>query len=183
LPTACADKGAEVCTPSSAYVERLCAKPHQDIALALLASGTPFTRMYMRGKMDELVLDEEVLVLRFHPVPKNGMQVGSASGTYDVLRWNGDCSMAVDADMLTRNKPPRLRTARVKWHRLGDRAQTAFITASEAVKRAHTKRGKECQGAMSGDVSAACEKADLALVDAVVDYLRGGGTVPAPDPL
>jgi hypothetical protein len=91
--------------------------------------------------------------------------------------------MAVDADMLTRNKPGRPKTAKVKWHRLGDKTQTALIGSSEAVKRAYKRRGAECQGAMTGDVSASCEKADGALVDAIVDYMRGGGSVPAPDGL
>jgi hypothetical protein len=91
--------------------------------------------------------------------------------------------MAVDADMLTKNRPAHPRSARVQWHRLGDKTQTALIVASDAVKRAHAKRGKECQGAMSGDVSASCEKADAALVEAVVEYVRGGGSVPPPDAL
>jgi hypothetical protein len=164
-----------------AFVDRLCDKAHQDVALALFSSGTPFTRMYLRGKMDELVWDEEVLALRFRGVPKGGIQVGSGAGSYDVLRWDGSCSMAVDADMLTKNKPGRPRTAKVKWHRLGDKTQTALIGSSDAVKRAYKKRGAECQGAMSGDVSASCEKADGALVDAIVDYMRGGGRVPPPD--
>jgi hypothetical protein len=181
FPTACADKSADVCTPSQAFVDRLCTKSHQDVALALFASGTPFTRMYMRGKMDELAWDEEVLALRFHGVPKGGIQVGTGAGSYDVLRWDGSCSMAVDADMLTKNKPGRPKTAKVKWHRLGDKTQAALIGASDAVKRAYKKRGAECQGAMTGDVSAPCEKADGALVDAIVDYMRAGGSVPPPD--
>lgn len=182
IPTACADKSADVCTPPSSFVERLCANPHQDIALALFASGTPFTRLYLRGKLDELLFGEEVLALRYHGVPKNGIQVGSASGSYDVLRWDGSCAMAADADMLTKNKPSHPRSARVQWHRIGDHAQMALITGSEAVKKAHARRGKECQGAMSGDVSAGCEKADAALVEAIVEYVRGGGSLPAPDP-
>jgi hypothetical protein len=169
FPRACADKSADVCTPTPAFVEFLCNKSHQDVALALFASGTPFTRMYLRGKMDELVWDEEVLALRFHGMPKGGIQVGSGAGSYDVLRWDGSCSLAVDADMLTKNKPGRPKTAKLKWHRLGDKTQTALIASSE------------CQGAMSGDVSASCEKADGALVDAIVDYMRGGGSVPPPD--
>jgi hypothetical protein len=183
FPTACADKSAEVCTPSQAFVDRLCNKSHQDVALALFASGTPFTRMYLRGKMDELAWDEEVLALRFHGVPKGGIQVGSGAGSYDVLRWDGSCSMAVDADMLTKNKPGRPKTAKVKWHRLGDKTQTALIGSSDTVKRAYKKRGAECQGAMTGDVSSSCEKADGALVDAIVDYMRGGGSVPSPEGL
>jgi hypothetical protein len=180
-PTACADKTADVCTPPGAFVERLCAKAHPDAALALFAKAMPFTHLYLRGKVDELAFDEEVLALRFHPVNKNGMQVGGANGSYDVLRWDGTCSTAVDADMLTKSHPPRARAAHVPWHRLGDRTQTALIVGSDAVKKAHGRRGKECQGAMTGDVSAACQKADAALVDAIVEYVRGGGAVPPTD--
>jgi hypothetical protein len=182
MPTSCADKTADVCTPPPDFVERLCAKPHQAVALALFAKSSPFTRLYLRGKMDELVFDEEVLALRFHAQPKGGMQVGSGSGSYDVLRWDGNCSRAVDADMITKNKPPRPKTARVLWHRLDDPMQTALITGSEPIKQAHSRRGKECKGAMSGDVSAACEKADATLGGAVVEYVRGGGSLPDPSP-
>jgi hypothetical protein len=181
LPTTCADKAADACTPPSAFVERLCAKPSQDIALSLFASATPFSRLYLRGKVDEFVSAEEVLALRYHGVPKNGIRVGSGNGSYDVLRWDGTCSIAVDADVLTKTRPARPRAAMLQWHRLADRTQSALIASSEAVKKAHSKRGKECKGAMSGDVSAGCEKANAALVEAVVDYVRGGGSVPAPD--
>jgi hypothetical protein len=180
LPTACADASAEVCTPASDFVDRLCARPHTDAALALFGKTTPFTRLYLRGKLDELVFDEEVLALRFHAQPKNGIQVGSGAGSYDVLRWDGTCSMGIEAEMITRTRPPRPKTAHVPWHRLGDKTQDALVAGSEAVKRAHARRGKECMGAMSGDVSAACQKADDALVDAVVEYVRGGGALPPP---
>jgi hypothetical protein len=66
----------------------------------------------------------------------------------------------------------------VKWHRIEPKAQDVLIAGSQAVKRAHAKRGKECRGAMTGDVSAACEKADAALAEAVVAYVRGGGSLP-----
>jgi hypothetical protein len=182
LPTSCADPAAAVCVPPSNFVDRLCERPHQDIALALFAKSSPFTRMYMRGKMDELVFDEEILALRFHGVPKGGMQVGNSTGSYDVLRWDGSCSMAVDAGMIGTTAPPRPKTARVLWSRLSEPAQNALIAGSDGVKRAHAKHGKECKGASSGDVSSACEKADGALVDAVVDFVRQGGTLPTPNP-
>lgn len=181
LPAACANPSASVCTPPGDFVERLCGKPHQDIALALLSKATPFTRLYLRGKLDELVLDEEVLVLRFHAVQKGGMVVGSGAGTYDVLRWDGTCSTGVEAEMLSKSRPARPRAAGVKWHRMATRLQDALIASSEAVKRAHARRGKECKGAMSGDVTAACAKADQALIDAIVDYVRDGGSLPEPE--
>jgi hypothetical protein len=155
----------------------------QDVALALFAKDTPFTRLYLRGKLDELAFDEEVLALRFHAQPKGGMVVGSGNGSYDVLRWDGTCSRGVEAEMLVRGRPPTPRTARVQWHRISSHLQDVLISSSEPVKRAHAKRGKECQGAMSGDVSKACENADQALIDAIVDYVRTRGGVPEPETL
>jgi len=178
LPKACADPAAALCTPPGRFVERLCDKAHQDVALALLTRGTPFTRLYLRGKLDELLFDEEVLALRFHAPSKTGMVVGSGAGTYDVLRWDGSCATGIEAEAITQTRPPNPRSARVKWHRIEPKAQDVLIAGSDAVKRAHAKRGKECRGAMTGDVSAACEKADAALGDAVVAYLRGGGSLP-----
>jgi hypothetical protein len=164
--------------PPSDFVERLCAKPHADAALALFAPSAPFTRMYLRGRLDELSGDEEVLVLRFHAQQKGGMVVGSGGGTYDFLRWDGSCSTGIEAEAVTRTKPARPKTAHVQWHRIATKTQDALIAASDAVKRAHARRGKECKGAMSGDVSAACAHADDALVSAVVDYVRSGATLP-----
>ncbi len=180
LPNACSDPSAPVCSPPGDFVERLCAKPLQDVALALFAKETPFTRLYLRGKVDELDFDEEVLALRFHGPQKGGMVVGSGNGTYDVLRWDGTCSRGVEAEVFARARPARPRSAHVQWHRIGSSLQDALIAASDPVKRAHAKRGKECQGASSGDVSKSCLAADQALVDAIVDKVRTRGGVPEP---
>ena len=153
------------------------------MALALFSKSSPFTRLYLKAKLDELLFDEEVLALRFHAQPKGGMIVGSGNGTYDVLRWDGSCAMGVEAEVFTRSRPPRPRSAHVQWHRIGGRMQTTLIEASDAVKRAHARRGKECKGAMTGDVSAACERADAALVDAVVECVRSGAELTEPDGL
>ncbi|MDP9033617.1 MAG: hypothetical protein M3O50_02330 [Myxococcota bacterium] len=178
LPASCADPSASLCTPPGRFVERLCAKPHQDTALALFSKGSPFTRLYLRGKVDELAFEEEVLALRMHLPSKTGMVVGSGAGTYDVLRWDGTCSMGIEAEMMTRTRPPRPVPAPVQWHRIAPGNQDALIAGSGALKQAHAKRGKECKGAMSGDVSSACQRADTALVDAIVTYVREGGNVP-----
>jgi hypothetical protein len=159
-------------------VEQLCAKTNQDVALSLFAKRMPFTRLYLRGKVDELAFEEEVLALRFHAQQQGGMIVGSGNGSYDVLRWDGSCSRGVEAEMVTRSCPARPKTARIKWHRIGSPIQDALIAASDRVKRARSTRGKECQGAMTGDVSASCERADQALVDAIVDCVRAGGMPP-----
>jgi hypothetical protein len=180
LPATCSDPAAALCTPPGDFVERLCAKPFQDVALALFSKETPFTRLYLKGKVDELDFEEEVLALRFRGPQKGGMVVGSGNGTYDLLRWDGTCSRGVEAEMIGRARPGRPRNAHVQWHRIGAPVQDALIAGSDAVKRAHAKRGKECQGAMSGDVSKTCVAADQALVDAIVDYVRTHGDLPAP---
>jgi hypothetical protein len=178
LPTACSDPGAPVCVPPPGFVDRLCAKPHADAALALFAPAQPFTRMYLKGRLDELLADEEALVLRFHAPQKGGIVVGSGGGTYDLLRWDGTCATGVEAEAVTHAKPARPRTAHIQWHRIATKTQDALIASSDAVKRAHARRGKECKGAMSGDVSAQCARADEALVAAVVDYVRSGAALP-----
>jgi hypothetical protein len=183
VPTACAHPSATLCTPAGAFVDKLCEKTRQDYALALFSKDTPFTRLYLRGKMDELVLDEEVLALRFRAPAKGGMVVGNGAGTYDVLRWDGSCSTGVEAEMIARARPPQPRTALIRWHGIADRIQDALVAGSDAVKKAHAKRGKECQGAMSGDVSAGCEKADKVLSTAIADYVRTRGGLPQPDPI
>lgn len=180
LPAKCDGPSTPACVPPADFVERLCARPHQELALALFGK-TPFSRLYLKGKMDELAFGEEVLALHFHAQAKGGMQVGSGNGSYDVLRWDGSCSRAVDADILGTSSPGHPKTARVLWHRIGDKTQTALIAGNEAIKAAHKRRGKECGGTMTGDVSAACQKADAALGDAIVDYVRSGGAIPAPD--
>jgi hypothetical protein len=156
-------------------------RPYPDVALSLLAGATPFTRGYLRGRLDELTWGEEVLLVRFRGPQKGGIIVGSNLGTYDVLRWDGACSRAVDAEMITRIKPASPKVARIRWHRLGVRTQDSLVSASEAIRRARTTRGKECKGAMTGEVSAACDKADDSLTNAVVDYVRAGGALPPPD--
>jgi hypothetical protein len=181
LPSECADPAAPVCTPPADFADRLCDKPYQDVALSLLARGTPFTRGYLRGNLDELTFDEEVLIVHFHAPQKGGIVVGSNLGTYDVLRWDGSCSRGVEAEMITKAKPASPKVARIRWNRMGARTQDALVAASDAVKRARTRRGKECKGAMTGEVSAPCDNADDALTNAVVDYVRAGGALPAPD--
>lgn len=181
LPSECSNAAAPVCTPPGDFADRLCERPFQDVALSLFARGTPFTRGYLRGKVDELSWDEEVIILRYRGPQKGGIIVGSNLGTYDVLRWDGSCARAVEAQMVTETRPATPKMARIRWQRMGARAQDALVLASEAVKRARTRRGKECKGAMTGDVSAACDKADDALSNAVAEYVRSGGALPAPD--
>lgn len=172
IPTECANSDDSPCVPPAEFVRSLCdGFSRQDLALALFAKTTPFTRLYLRGKFEELAFDEEVLALSRSS--SNGIIVGN--GTYDVLRWDGTCSRGVDADMLTQKRPPKPRTARLHWSHLNEPLQISLIRSSPRIKAAHAKQGKECMGSTFFLSNPACSKADSDLTDSITDYVRGGG--------
>lgn len=189
LPTACASSDGGVCAIDSGFVKRLCDGSFPDTALALFASSAPFTRIYVRGDMDgwnadggksaraRLRFEEEVLVLKRRAVPKGGVQVGSGGG-YLVMRWDGNCYTLEDGEVTTK-RPPSPKHAPLAFH-LYDEAIKNALLKSPKVLAAYQKRGKECKGAMSGDVTKTCEQADAALADAVVDEIRKGASIPTP---
>lgn len=189
LPSACATNEGGVCGMDPGFVQRLCNGAFPDVALALFAPGLPFSRVYLRGDVDgwnadggksaraRLRFEEEVLVLKRRPVPKGGIVVG-AGGGYVVMRWDGNCYTLDDGEIVTK-KPPSPKHAPLQWH-LYDTATKDALLKSAKVLAAFQRRGKECKGAMSGDVTKACEQADNALADAVVDEVRKGTSIPTP---
>jgi hypothetical protein len=190
LPTACADPGAKECLPPPAFVKRLCSDFYPNVALALFAKGTPWTRAYLSRNVeawnasggasssDKLEFDEEVLVL-LHRVPDTGgMTVSGSSGGYDVLRWDGTCASLMGEE-ITLKLPPRAKHAKIPWKSLDDKVREA-LQADEKVGKVVTERRKECKGATIGEVSLKCVKADTALSAVIVDFVREGGTLPPP---
>jgi hypothetical protein len=191
MPTACASTSdAHTCSLPSPFVDALCDGTFQDAALALFAKGSPWTRAYLRGDVDgwnasgggsartRLMFDEEVVVLRVRAPATSGVVVGNGSTGYDVLRSDGQC-YTVDSGELTMKPPPKAKHPSLPFHRLSEATQNALLK-DDKVRAARTKRGHECKGAMTGDVTIACERADHALAEAVVDYVASGGALPAP---
>lgn len=189
VPTTCVRPGEEPCVPDASFAKRLCDGAFPDVALHLFAKEAPFSRVYLRGDLDgwnadggasaraRLFLDEEVVVLRRRSAPKNGIVVG-AGGGYLVTRWDGNCYTLEDGEVST--KAPRApRHAPVPWRFLEEATRNALL-ARPKVLAAFQKRGKECKGAVSGDVSKACEQADAALSAAVVAEVRAGIALPTP---
>lgn len=186
FPSKCHTVG-DLCTLGDEQTERVCKLQSADVALALFAKSRPFTRGYLTrdtdawnasgGGMsrDKLRFDEEVLVLRKRAA--SSIIVGQGGG-YDVLRWDGSCA-SLAAEELTTKKPPKPRNATVSWKELDGKTRDA-LTADSKVGAAQEKRRKECKGATSGDVTAACEKAHKALGEAIVEFVRSGGQVPEP---
>jgi hypothetical protein len=191
MPTACAaSKDPQTCTPPGPFVDALCNGSFLDAAVVLFGKGSPWTRAYLRGDVDgwyasgggsaraRLGFDEEVLVLRVRPAATTGVVVGNGSASYDVLRWDGLC-YTLDSGELTTKRPPKAKHPPIPFHRFSDAMQSALL-ANDKVRAARSLRGKECHGVTTGDVSLACERADHALGEAVIDYVMSGGTLPPP---
>jgi hypothetical protein len=190
VPTECATNDG-VCVPDAEYVKKLCSGNYPDVALMLMAKGSPFTRMYMRSDVDgwnadggsstraKLAFDEEVLVLRKRAASTKGIVVGSGGGGYLVMRWDGNCYTLEDGEVTAR-KPPAAKNGPIPWRFYSERTRDALMKSAK-VSSAVERRGKECKGATRGDVSKACEQADSALSSAVVAEIRSGVAIPEPE--
>jgi hypothetical protein len=189
LPKTCAN-GASPCVPEPAFVKRLCNAPFFDVALTMFAKESPFTRMYLKGEVEawnadggasartRLAFDEEVLALRRRGPAAGGIVVGSGGAGWLVLRWDGNC-YSLEEGELTEKRPPQPKGAPLPF-RLYEAATRDALLKNAKILAAYKKRGKECKGAISGDVSRACEQADTALSVQIVTEVRGGLTVPVP---
>ncbi len=190
IPGGCANGSSDPCVPDPIFVKRLCDASYPDVALLLMSKSLPFTHAYLRGDVDgwnaeggasaraRLKFDEEVLTLRKRSGNTGGMQV-SGSGGFLVMRWDGNC-YTLGEDEVTMRKPPAPKAAPITWRFLATSTKDA-LAANDQVKAAVDKRGKECKGATSGDVTLACQRADEALSAIVVTAVRGGTTVPTPE--
>ena len=188
IPGGCAS--TDPCVPDPVFVKRLCNGNFPDVALLLMSKSMPFAHAYLRGDVDgwnaeggasaraRLKFDEEVLLLKKRSANSGGMQV-SGTGGYLVMRWDGNCYTLSD-DEVTTHKPPAAKFAPIQWRYLADATKNGLLD-NDQVKAAYEKRGKECKGAVSGDVTLSCQKADEALSAAVVAAVRGGASVPTPE--
>jgi len=192
VPTACAKPG-KFCLPDAQFSKRMCNDSFPSIALYLFGNGLPFTHGYLTRKTqawnaeggasdnDYLEFDEEVLLLAERGADKNAMQVSGAGGGYTAMRWNGSC-VTLAKEEVTLDKPPAPKSAKVEWRFLDDNVQ-AGLREDKTINTAVQTRRKECKGAVSGDVSLSCVKADDRLTQVIVDYLRKGGKTPVPTKL
>jgi len=189
IPTECTKSG-RLCLPDQKFIKRMCNDSFPSIALYLFGNGLPFSKGYLTRKTQAwnaaggasdntyLEFDEEVLLLVERNADAGGMQVSGAGGGYEALRWNGSY-ITLAKEEVTLDKPPAPKAAKVEWRFLDDNVQEA-LREDKVVSTAVSTRRKECKGAVSGDVSLACVKADDRLTQVIVDYLRKGGKVPVP---
>ena len=192
FPTDCFKDRRDPCLPDPKFVKRMCNDRHPGVALALFANPT-FTRGYLTRKTEAwnasggaspggfVEFDEEVLLLFERKADAGGLQVSGAGASYDALRWDGYC-VTLSGEEVTRQKPPKAKTPLIEWRYLDDDIQEA-LRKDEAVNSAYRERRTECKGASSGDVSLKCVKADAKLSQAIVAFVRGGGSLPVPSKL
>lgn len=190
VPDACASAEGEDCTPPQPWVKKLCNGVYAEVALVMFRGGTPWQRLYLRGKTravnasggatvdGHLLRDEEVLVLQHRRGDASGMQIGDGSGQYDALRWNGSC-VSLEAGEVTKRRPSSPGQARIEWSWLGEGMRSA-LKQDAVVSEAFLARKKECRGATTGSVSKACEKLDGKLISKIADYVRTGPELPEP---
>lgn len=192
VPTGCVKSG-RFCLPDQKFSKRMCNDSSPSLALYLFGNGLGFTRGYLTRKTQAwnaaggasdntfLEFDEEVLLLVERGGDAGGMQVSGAGGGYEALRWNGSC-VTLAKEEVTLDKPPSPKAAKVEWRFLDDNVQSA-LREDSVINSAVQKRRVECKGAVSGDVSMSCVKADDRLTRVVVEYLRKGGKLPVPSKL
>jgi hypothetical protein len=190
LPAGCESRDDKLCLPPFAFVKRLCAGFFPDVALAMFTKGSPWTRGYLRREVeawnasggvsstDKLVFDEEVLMLVHREADKGGMVVSGASGSYDVLRWDGTCASLMGEEVTTKPAPAP-QYAKIPWKSLGEPIREALL-ANDKIGKLAADRKKECKGATIGEVSAKCVKVDTKLNASIIDYVRNGGSLPPP---
>lgn len=191
---ACASEGTmgkdtKVCLLAPAYAKRMCGGLYPEVALAMFAKGTPFTRVYLAGDVEawnasggrshraRLAFDEEVLVLAKHAPGGSGggIVMTGMQASFDVLRWDGSCVSVMEGE-LTSKRPPAPKPAAVPVSRLEEGTRRALLAAPK-VKSAHDAFGKAC---IAQGEKKTCDKAEQKLAHAIADYVRAGGSLPAP---
>jgi hypothetical protein len=191
VPAQC-HKTSSPCTPDPQFVKRLCNGKYPSLGLYLF-SNPIWTRGYLTrrtqawnasgGASDSgwVEFDEEVLILYARSADSGGMQVSGAGGGYDALRWDGSC-VTLQAEEITLSKAPAPKHPPIDFRYLDTDTQEA-LRKDAKVNAAWLERRKECKGATSGEVSLKCVKADEKLTSSIVQYVRGGGSVPEPKTL
>lgn len=195
IPNECATdttlRRTKVCLPPAKFANKLCASVFSDVALSMFTKGTPWTRVWLAGDVEawnasgglthraKLAFDEEVILLARHGAGTGGgIIMTGAQASFDVLRWDGSCVSVMEGE-LTTQRPPTPKPAPITFHRLEETTQRALL-ASRKVKATHDGVGKACVEGGEPAAKRVCEKAERAFTGAVVDYVRGGGTLPTP---
>jgi hypothetical protein len=184
IPADCTARDHDVCALPTEFVERLCQSMIPEVALALFAKGSPWTRgyatrdtraWYVGGarSASSIVFDEELVVLQFRAAENRGLVISGAQGNYDAVRWDGSC-VTLDASELTLKKPPKPKVSPIAWKRLDEKTRE-LLDADARIRGAEERWTKECHGDAPHASEDACVRAHQSLSDTIAGYVRGGG--------
>jgi len=196
LPSSCAErleitKDDSACIPDQDFAKRLCAGSFPDVAIALNAKDSPWSRVWLAGDVEawnasgarftnpeKLLFDEEVLVLSRRAAPAGrAVVVSGVQATYDVMRWDGTC-VSVQEGELRWKRPPAPKTALISWKNLEESTRAALL-ASKWVKAARDAADKACASTDDATKRLACKTAEREASQAVGNALRTGLSVPS----
>jgi hypothetical protein len=194
VPSACVADSA-LCAAPTKFVEQVCHGKYPDLALVMLAKGTPWRRGYVKveklepvnmydGERNEdwLTFGEEVLILRTRgPGASSGIQISGPTDV-DILRWDGTCATIRQEMLAPYPTNTSVPTPRIAWKYLDAPIQAALLT-NPVVAHYSEKEAPACHGSTMKHPDAACDKANRKLTDAVTVALRGGLALPAPTKL
>lgn len=192
VPTRC-EEGVQPCSTPAKFVERVCRGKYPELALVLLAKGTPWRRGYVKAETVEpvntydgerseewLSFGEEVLILRTRgPASGRGIQMSGPTDV-DVLRWDGTCATIRQEMLAPHATDTRLLAARVAWKYLDTPIQEALLK-NPVVQLYSEKERPACRGSTMKHPDERCDKASRKLTDAIAVAVRGGSiTLPTP---
>ncbi len=197
IPSSCAAEGsvkdARPCMPNRAYAKKLCSGVYPEVALGLFGKGTPFTRVYLAGDVEAwnasggrthraklAFVEEDIVLAKNGAAAMGGIVMTGAQNSYDVLRWDGTCVSIMDGELTTK-RPPAPKPAELAFNRLEEPTRHALLEAPK-VKATHAALGRACviSATATSANKKACEKADKAFSQAIVDTVRSGAALPAP---
>lgn len=191
LPTDCTPDEHKLCLPPAEWAESLCGGSFPEVALTMFGKGTPWTRGYLRRSVEawnasgrassneKVEFDEEVILLVHKAPATGGMVVSGATGSFQALRWNGTC-VSLMGDEVTQRLPPKAKFAKIPWKTLDFKTREALM-AQEKIGPLVEEQRKECKGSSMSEPSAACKKIDAKLSATIVEFIRSGGALPAPE--
>jgi hypothetical protein len=191
IPTACASNEDGYCLPDARFAKKVCEAQYSTVALVMFSKNAPWTHGYLTQKTkawsasgagstnEELPAGEEVVVLlRRGGGDTGGMQVSGAGGSFEVLRWDGNC-VTLQAGEMTTTAPANPKAPRILWNSIEMDMRDALL-ADPKLNEIHARYRKECRGVTMGDVSKKCEVADRDLNAAIVRVVREGGQLAEP---
>jgi hypothetical protein len=194
IPTSCASNEGGYCLPDARFAKKLCENQYFTVALVMFSKNLPWTHGYLTQKTkawsasgagssnEELPAGEEVVVLMHRGAADyGGMQVSGAGGSFEVLRWDGNC-VTLQPNELTTNAPAKPSNARIVWNSIEMDMRDSLL-ADPKITEIYSLHRKECKGATMGDVTKKCETADHDLNAAITRFVREGGKLGEPNKL